>query len=114
MKKTMGIVLSFILFLTSTTGTAYAFSNPQGSEDNKSLEYYAYMDIDTAPKELKEKILEARNSIIYSKSWSTDGYKCSIVDVKTGEVIEELPDFSEIFPDWDVPVENTEFEFTTF
>ncbi len=66
----------------------------------------AYMDIDKADSELKEKILDARKTVIYSYSWVND------VDVPGGISYSADPDtrevsfdplFSELFPGWDVP-----------
>lgn len=68
----------------------------------KEANKFAYLDIESASPELKQKILDARSTIIYSSSWVADdvfGWKWD----KDG-VTEELPKFSEIFPDWDMPV----------
>ncbi len=64
---------------------------------------YAYLDLDSASEELKEKILEARRIIIFHSRWVADGYSGNIVNVITGES-EPLPTFSELFPGWDLPV----------
>ena len=69
----------------------------------KSAEQYAYLDPDTSP-ELKEEILNARNTIIFSQDWVADGLTGYIENVETGEIIKELPAFSSLFPDWDIPV----------
>ena len=81
-----------------------------GSSDTMSIEEakeYAYLDYASASAEMKEKILEARNVIIFSSDWVADGYSGSIQNVETGEVIRELPVFSELFPGWDMPVAGT-------
>ena len=66
----------------------------------------AYMDIDKADSELKEKILDARKTVIYSYSWVNDvdvpGGISYSADPDTREVTFE-PLFSELFPGWDVP-----------
>lgn len=78
---------------------------------------YAYMNLDTARStELKEKILSARNTIIYSQGWSANG---AIICVKNedGTIDEVLPQFYEIFPeDWSiptVPLDNANDDFDT-
>ncbi len=65
----------------------------------------AYLDLDMAPPEMKQEILEARKKIIYNTDWVADGYSGYIQDVETGEIIKELPEFSEVFPEWNIPVE---------
>lgn len=71
--------------------------------DNKS---YAYMNLETASETTKEKIVEARNEIIYSRSWGIDGGYI----VRANGSVEEVPKFYDIFPsDWELPkVENIE------
>jgi len=66
---------------------------------------YAYMDIDSASPEMHEKILEARETIIFSQSWAVDGVEAYVIDVDG--TIEVLSKFSELFPGWDVPVLDT-------
>lgn len=67
-------------------------------------EYYAYLDLDTAPEELHEQILAARNRIIFSRSWTAEGCSGYIVDVERGEIVETVPGFYDIFPaDWEIP-----------
>ena len=66
----------------------------------------AYLDYDSASEELKERILEARSIIIFNSNWVADGYSGCIQNVETGEIIETLPSFSELFPGWDMPEYN--------
>ena len=71
--------------------------------ENNSLEYYAYMDIHSADPELIPVILEARNQIIFTHSWTHDEIDGSVLD-KEGNVIETVPLFHDVFPtDWEVP-----------
>lgn len=90
----------------------YAFVAPDDdkqNDDNETMSIeeareFAYLDLDSASDEMKEKILEARRVIIFSLSWVADGYTGYVTNVKTGEIIKTLPTFSELFPDWDMPV----------
>jgi len=66
-----------------------------------NAEVYAYLDFDAAPLQMKEVILEARNIIIFDNSWVADGYEAWI-EYPDGTQ-EELPTFSELFPNWDFP-----------
>lgn len=65
----------------------------------------AYMDLEEATPAMQEKILEARNDIIFHNSWVVDGHNayCERAD----GTIEVLPKFSELFPGWDVPVDTS-------
>lgn len=78
----------------------------QSSEVAAAAEY-AYMDIDSATPAMQEKILEARNTIIFSQSWTNlaeyDGVTVKAIDIKTNTTY-DLPDFYDLFPDdWEVP-----------
>lgn len=79
----------------------------------EEAEEYAYLDLDSASEEMKEKILEARKVIIFHSRWVADGYSGCIRDVETGETIETLPTFSELFPGWALPVYDTAAEQVT-
>ena len=70
---------------------------------------YAYMDLDSAPENMKEIIRESREYIIsQSEGWVSDGWKGAIVNMETGEVVEEVPQFHDIFPDdWEVPTDES-------
>lgn len=74
----------------------------------REAQRYAYMDLESAPEHLKEKILAARNEMIYRycPGWSANGWECAVIDLETGEVIRRLPDFYDLFPrDWEIPKE---------
>ncbi len=74
----------------------------------REAERYAYMDLESAPEHLKEKILAARNEMIYRycPGWSANGWECAVIDLETDEVIRRLPDFYDLFPrDWEIPKE---------
>lgn len=71
--------------------------------EENSIEHYAYMDIHSAEPEFVPVILEARNRIIFSHSWTDKEVNGSVLD-EEGNVIETLPCFYDIFPsDWEVP-----------
>lgn len=65
-----------------------------------TTEQLAYCDIHSAPAEVQADILEARDAIIHSTSWTVDG-QAEICH--PDGTIEKLPEFSELFPDWDIP-----------
>lgn len=68
-----------------------------------SYEGIAYLDIDTAEPAMQEAILGAGDTVLYQHSWVADGYEAYIQDVATGEVVQTLPTFSELFPGWQLP-----------
>ncbi len=71
-------------------------------DKEREVSRLAYMNLDQASEAMQEKILQAREEIIFSKSWVADGLQGFVYD-KDGNVIEEVPQFSEIFPaDWDM------------
>ncbi len=64
---------------------------------------FASLDPENASPEMREKILSARNTIIFSTDWVADGFEMRVED-RDGNVIQRLPHFSELFPGWDLPV----------
>lgn len=61
---------------------------------------YAYMDLDSAPSSIKETIISAREKIIFNDlSWTVGGGYFKNPD----GTIEILPEFSDLFPGWDIP-----------
>ncbi len=112
MKKFLSMTLTLIMLMAFAVP---AFAVDKESDLSSAAEVqeeileraseFAYLDADKATPELKEKILEARKEIIYNTDWVADGYVGCIRNIKTGKLIKELPEFSEVFPEWDVPVE---------
>lgn len=110
-KKVLGIAFTCSILCSALIVQSYAAS---AEEDHQAAlaraEQYAYLDLDSASPELQEKILDARNTIIYSQDWVADGFTGYIGDVRTGEILKELPTFSSLFPDWDLPILDTATE----
>lgn len=111
MKKLIALFVSTLLFASSLTSLAAgAPASAQDTATQEALtkaEQYAYLDLDGASPSMQQKILDARNTIIFSKDWVADGYEADVEDVTTGEVLETLPSFSELFPGWDLPVDES-------
>ena len=106
MKKLCTLFLMLALLVSvSAPLSAAAPEEAVVISDLETAAAYAYLDLETASPELADTILAARNTIIYHSTWVADGYKAQIVDVATGEVLEEVPTFSELCPGWDIPVE---------
>ena len=73
--------------------------------DWETAEFYAYMDLEQAEESIKPMILAARNKIIFQSNdgWVADGMNAYVEDAD-GNVVEELPQFSDLFPeDWENP-----------
>jgi beta-lactamase regulating signal transducer with metallopeptidase domain len=112
-KKRSGVVaLSIALILILGTGVAFANGNLEDTDttqpmSEESIDYatlspkeLAYCDLKAAPKEWKQAILDARNTIIFNHSWTVNGQGAS---GSADGTITPLPEFSDLFPGWDVP-----------
>lgn len=75
---------------------------------------FAYMDLETADAQTQSLIQSAREELIFSKSWVADGVSGRILD-SDGNIIEELPSFSDIFPaNWNIPTDKSlRIQYTT-
>ena len=100
MKKIRKILSS--LLAMSMMFTVLAVSASAAVPTAMSAEQLAYMDLDSAPYVLQQDILDARAEIIFEQSWTVDG-AVSIINLDDGTE-ETLPEFSELFPGWDIPV----------
>ena len=104
-KKIIGVALTCSLLCSVLIAQSYAGSVEEELQSAlDSAEQYAYLDPDSASPELRKKIIDARNTIIFSQDWVADGFTGYIQDVETGEILKELPSFSSVFPDWDIPI----------
>ena len=83
-------------------GQAFATTISDEVLKEEDVQQLAEMPLDTATPEMKEKILAARNEIIFGQSWAADGVEL-YVERRDGTV-EKVPEFSELFPGWEVPV----------
>ncbi len=105
MKKALSFFLFCVILLSVVVPVAAADTRVKGEEVPAWAERYAYLDLESASPALKEKILQARRQIIFSTDWVADGYSMWVEDIRTGEIIREIPKFSEVFPGWDIPKE---------
>lgn len=68
----------------------------------------AYSDLDSATPEKMVEILKARNQVAYSAGgWCADGAFATSGDANT-KTWYRLPNFSELFPGWDLPCDDPE------
>jgi len=97
------LILTFVFCLAiSSIMQASAADLCSEYEANKNI---AYMDINTAPKNMVESILNARFSIIYGdQAWTVNG---AVKIINEDGTAERLPEFSELFPGWDLPIIDT-------
>lgn len=105
MKKRIPVlILSLALGLSLCVVASATNIEAAYDEQLQELNDIAYLDVDTASPEMQEKILEARKEIIYNTEWVADGHIGYIQNMETGEIIREVPKFSEVFPGWDIPI----------
>lgn len=108
-KKMLAGVLAIVsLFCMSATAMAAAPTQELDAAEIpneariEAAKEVAYMDVNSASAEMQERILEAREVIIESKSWVADGWNATITHADG--TVEEVPTFAELFPGWDMPV----------
>lgn len=89
---------------TDYVGTEKIIQMKKPDRIDKKIYDVAHLDIDAATPEKKLEILEARNIIIRSSEWVPDGCEGWVENVETGEIIQRVPTFSELFPEWDIPI----------
>lgn len=66
----------------------------------ESVTSLAYMDLDTAPAEMRDAILDARYDIVYGhQAWTVNG---AVSILHKDGTVEALPEFSDLFPGWDL------------
>lgn len=107
MKKAICMLLAVVMIVAmSIPVMADNYTREITSIVNDDLYAIAYTVIDEQTTNVqKERILAAREEIIYSQSWVADGLSGRILDCN-GNVKRSLPQFSELFPeDWDLPVD---------
>lgn len=101
-------IIALVLVLVFSMSMAVAADSTE-----LRAEQYAYYDLDSASAEMKEIILAAREEIIFSSEWVADGYMGVIRDKDTGEIIRNVPTFSEVFPEWDLPIREESIQGVT-
>lgn len=107
MKKkiiSMALAIVMCMSLCISASAAEGMTLDENAREIETAKSFAYLNVEDASPEMREKILAAREQIINSTDWVADGYECAVYDVTNDTVVEYLPHFSEVFPDWDVPV----------
>lgn len=115
MKRTLALLLVFALFVSLNTGAFVAnasYDQKYQLEDGmviklndttvtfENAEIWAYKDYSTATKSERTNILKARSIMMQKTDWVADGF-IGYYTAPDGTV-EEMPSFSEVFPDWDI------------
>ena len=105
MKKILSAALSISMLASLLAFSASADTPALVSAEDiavMSVEQIAYLDVETAAPAVQDAILEARSEIIYGdQAWTVDG-AVTVFNIKTGTVT-ELPEFSDLYPGWDIP-----------
>lgn len=79
----------------------------QSEEVPEEVRQLAYMDLEGADEETQAQILEARKTVIYTRSWRADDVIIMSANPET-RTLDIVPKFSDVFPGWDLPVEDVE------
>lgn len=96
--KRRGLCLFLAILLFTIICVPASASNISQTEENA----IAYLNYESADINMKQKILTARNKIIFSETWTADGINGRIVNPDGSYT--EVPEFHEIFPnDWNIP-----------
>lgn len=104
MKKILSVCLAGCMTASALMMGAEA-ANATVPVEQMSTQQLAYMDLYSVPKSLKSEILEAREEIIYGDQASTVDGAVSII--KRDGSVEEVPEFSDLYPEWEVPERKT-------
>lgn len=109
-----GPIIDQVEYGTSLSEEEYRLIMENLLQKEDDIQQYAYMDFESADESLRKVILAARRKIIFRQGWVADEIDGYIFD-KNGNLIEELPHFSDLFPeDWDVPVTPTEVDLSYY
>lgn len=104
MKKILSVGLAGCMTASALMMGAEA-ANATVLVEQMSTQQLAYMDLYSVPKSLKSAILEAREEIIYGdQAWTVDG---AVSIIKRDGSVEEVPEFSDLYPEWEVPEHKT-------
>lgn len=80
----------------------------------EDIQYYAYLELESADPDVIPVILKARDAIIFRQAWVADGVQGFLHD-KNGNIIGTIPQFSELFPEnWSVPTVPTEVDLSYY
>lgn len=91
--KRLSALLLAVCMAASLSVSAFAAAAP-------TVEDLAYLDLENATPELQDQILAARCELVYGdQAWTVNGTAYRILPNGSKEVI---PEFSTLFPDWDV------------
>ena len=80
---------------------------PQSVDLPQEIYDLAYLDIDQADPMFRGQILEARKAVIYTRSWRADDVIFMNAN-PLARTIDIVPKFSDVFPGWDLPVEDVQ------
>ncbi len=96
-KKLISILCAVSIILAMAVP---AFAAELPVDRQKMIETYAYMDTECVPAELVDTILNCRRAIVYGdQAWTVNG--AVSIENEDGTII-TLPEFSDLFPDWDL------------
>jgi hypothetical protein len=98
MKKISVLLVAFLLVSIFSFGATSA--QDQLDYAALSVNELAYCDLSAVPDQWKDDVLSARREIIFSMDWTVEG-QCEYI--KADGTVIVLPEYTELFPDWDIP-----------
>ena len=106
-----------VMAISAMSMSAFAADNLSVNADvvrtnaNEIDQYYAYMDYDSANETVKPLIIQARKNIVFGDyAWTVNG---QISDVNEDGSETVLPEFSDLFPGWDLSIISEENDIDT-
>lgn len=96
MKKFRNVFALVLAFVIASMSTIPAYAN-EADFNEASRNYYANLDIEQVDSNTREKVIAAREEIIFNESWVADGLEAYVID-GDGNIKERIPEFSSVFP----------------
>lgn len=100
-KKFLSVVCAGCMALSVMPFASAADASISMDSSMASVKALAYMDLESAPVAMQDDILRAREQIIFGdQAWTVDG---AVSLICADGTVEMLPEFSDLYPGWDIP-----------
>ena len=103
-KKFLSIVCAGCMALSVMPFASATNVSISTASSMSSVEAFAHMDLESAPVAMQDDILQAREQIIFGEqAWTVDG---AVSLIYADGTVKPLPEFSDLYPGWDIPTVN--------
>lgn len=103
-KKFLSIVCAGCMVLSVMPFASATNASISRDSSMSSVEALAHMDLESAPVAMQDDILQAREQIIFGdQAWTVDG---AVSLIYADGTVKPLPEFSDLYPGWDIPTVN--------